>query len=286
MTATRHILFPFDFSAQGRVVAPYVRTMAQALGARVTLFSVAPPVWALPPDEMRPIVGGDSSDDRNALQIHLGEALVAELTGVTMDRVADRGDPALRIAAYAQTHGVDLIMMPTHGLGTFRAFLVGSVTSKVLHDATCPVWTAAHAETQATPVAPKKVLCAVDLAPQTSALMQYAAGLCADLGASLSLMHVVGSVTDWPSLASERAMQEQFRETSRQRVAEVQRAAGVDAPLLVASGDVVDTITEQARREKADLIVIGRGAMTEPFGRLRTHAYGIIERSPCPVLSV
>jgi hypothetical protein len=33
-------------------------------------------------------------------------------------------------------------------------------------------------------------------------------------------------------------------------------------------------------------MIIGRGSVHEPFGRLRTHAFGIIQRSPCPVLSV
>jgi len=37
-------------------------------------------------------------------------------------------------------------MMPTHGLGGFRRFLLGSVTAKVLHDADCPVWTGVHLE--------------------------------------------------------------------------------------------------------------------------------------------
>ena len=32
--------------------------------------------------------------------------------------------------------------------------------------------------------------------------------------------------------------------------------------------------------------VLGRGSLQAPLGRLRTHAYGIIQRSPCPVLSV
>jgi hypothetical protein len=45
-------------------------------------------------------------------------------------------------------------------------------------------------------------------------------------------------------------------------------------------------VTEEARQEQADLVVVGRGSVAEPFGRLRTHAFGIIQRSPCPVLSV
>jgi hypothetical protein len=47
--------------------------------------------------------------------------------------------------------GADLIMMPTYGMGSFRRHLIGSVTAKVLHDVACPVWTAAHVETQRAP---------------------------------------------------------------------------------------------------------------------------------------
>jgi len=57
-------------------------------------------------------------------------------------------------------------------------------------------------------------------------------------------------------------------------------------PLRIAIGEIVATITEEARQEGADLIVLGRGAIHETLGRLRTHAHGIIQRSPCPVLSV
>jgi nucleotide-binding universal stress UspA family protein len=56
--------------------------------------------------------------------------------------------------------------------------------------------------------------------------------------------------------------------------------------LRVALGEIVDTITKEAREQGADLVVLGRGAIHETLGRLRTHAHGIIQRSPCPVLSV
>lgn len=36
----------------------------------------------------------------------------------------------------------------------------------------------------------------------------------------------------------------------------------------------------------ADLVVIGRGAMGELFGRMRTNVYSIIRDAPCPVISV
>ena len=51
-------------------------------------------------------------------------------------------------------------------------------------------------------------------------------------------------------------------------------------------GEIVPTLTEEAHQEDVDLVVIGRGSVSAPFGRFRTHVFGIVQGSPCPVLSV
>jgi hypothetical protein len=45
-------------------------------------------------------------------------------------------------------------------------------------------------------------------------------------------------------------------------------------------------VAEEAHQANADLVIIDRGHTAQPFGRLRSHAFGIIQQSPCPVLSV
>jgi len=45
MASIAHILFPFDFSAQGVQTAPFVKALASGLNARITLYSVMPPVF-------------------------------------------------------------------------------------------------------------------------------------------------------------------------------------------------------------------------------------------------
>jgi nucleotide-binding universal stress UspA family protein len=266
-----HILFPYDFSVQGSQAAPFVHALADQFHARVTVLSVVPPTF-----EMMPAGLGSRLDD----------ALITELAGLPVERITDAGDPGFRITDVAHSHGVDLIMMPTHGLGLFRNLLVGSATSKVLHDARCPVWTSAHTEQQRTGGLPRTILCAVDGRPASVALLRWAADFSTRVGAALTLLHVVSPITDWPSLASERALQEQVRQAAHATIVSLQASAGVRAPLRVAVGDIVATVTEHAREEDADLIVIGRGSLQSALGRLRTHAYGIIQRSPCPVLSV
>jgi nucleotide-binding universal stress UspA family protein len=95
---------------------------------------------------------------------------------------------------------------------------------------------------------------------------------------SIGRNRVARAITDWPSLESERALQEEARDAAHAKIASIQAAARVHAPLRVAVGNIVATVTENAREDDADLILIGRGALQSALGRLRTHAYGIIQR--------
>lgn len=286
MSTIRHVLCPYDFSVQGRQIAPFVRALAARCEARVTLFGVVPPIWDVAPIGSEIFAGENTSEWERELKSRLELELTTELAGVTVERATESGDPALKIVEFARDHAVDLIMMPTHGLGLFRSLLLGSVTAKVLHDAACPVWTATHAEEQRSRPLPATILCAVDGTAESTKLLQWAAPFSAALGATLKLLHVVGAITDWPSLEREQLLQDRIRDTARARIEDLQKAAHVLAPLRVAVGDVVETIVEEARQENADLILIARGSLTAPLARLRTRAYGIIRRSPCPVLSV
>jgi nucleotide-binding universal stress UspA family protein len=281
----RHILFPFDFSAQGIKAVPFVRALADRLKARITVLGVVPPVFEVMPAGMGVRAGDDVKGWTETLQTRLDLALRPELDGASVDRIVDHGDPGFRIVDVAQQRGVDLIMMPTHGLGVFRSLLVGSATAKVLHDATCPVWTAEHSVEQRTGGVPKVILCAVDGGPGSRELIAWAGDFSTRVGAMLTLLRVVGPVTDWPSLESEQALQDQVTRTARSGIEALQASAGVLAPLRVVVGDPAATVADAAREGGADLILIGR-SLHSPMGRLRAHAYGIIHRSPCPVLSV
>ena len=285
MPTIRHILFPLDFSAAGMAAIPYVRALANQFHARVTVLSVVPPAWVTPPGLIPPTRGTDPVALQNSLQAHLDQLPIDGLESPPA-RMTAVGDPALKIAEFTRDNAVDLVMMPTHGHGLFRGLLLGSVTSKVLHDVHCPVWTAAHAEKQHAQELPRKILCALDGSEKSLALAQWAADFSQQVGASLQLLHVVRTISDWLSLESEQALQEELRTESRNRIESRLKSGGLDLPLRVAVGEIVATITEEARQEGADLIVLGRGAMHETLGRLRTHAHGIIQRSPCPVLSV
>ena len=49
------------------------------------------------------------------------------------------GPEAESILTCAQNRNADIIVMGTRGMGTLKGLLLGSVSSKVIHHATCPV---------------------------------------------------------------------------------------------------------------------------------------------------
>ena len=146
-------------------------------------------------------------------------------------------------------------MMPTHGLGVFHTMLAGSVTASVMHDVRCPIWTAAHSDSQHTPAMPRTVLCAVDPTNEGVRLLQYAALFSKRVGAALSVLHVVEPVSDWPSLARERELLELVRDTATQAIEAMLRSAGVEAATRIAVGGITERAAEAARADDVDLVI-------------------------------
>jgi nucleotide-binding universal stress UspA family protein len=288
MLTIKHILFPIDFSERTCGAVPFVDAMASRFGAHVTLISVAPTIPFGGMVDPSGLVVMYPEDLKSDLQARLDATLVKEFEHLSVQRIAEVGDPARVITQFVDSEGVDLIMMPTHGYGPFRRLLLGSVTAKVLHDAQCPVWTGAHMEKP--PIhqhlAWRSVLCAVDGTPKSTPVMEWAAQFSKETGAALRLVHAVPGTDAWPEREFNAEFESDLRKAARERIECLQSSVGVKAPLCIAAGDVAETTRDEARRHGADLIVIGRGVLDETLGRLRTHAYGIIRQAPCPVVSV
>ncbi|MBM3798119.1 MAG: universal stress protein [Acidobacteria bacterium] len=198
------------------------------------------------------------------------------------------GEPASRIVAHANAHGYDLIMMPTHGLGPFRRFLIGSVTAKVLHDARCPVWTGVHMEEtpRTAPEKIKEIFCAVDLGPQSDAALRWAAAVAGALKAKLTLLHAVPGVQTRPEKYFDTEFHAALREEAAAEIVKLQQRVHTSAEVLLVDGEPATAIRDAAREHHASLLVIARGSAAEGFGRLRKHAYDIIRNAPCPTVSV
>lgn len=63
----------------------------------------------------------------------------AQKAGVVATAEIHEGLPAAEICDAAEEEGVDMIVLGAHGWGAMKRFLIGSVSTAVLHGAHCPV---------------------------------------------------------------------------------------------------------------------------------------------------
>jgi nucleotide-binding universal stress UspA family protein len=283
------IVFPVDLSEECRRIAPFVKAMATRFDAELTLLHVIefPASWYGPPEG----VAWEVLSDADRLRVERTEAfrhfLADDFGDLLVKREVAEGEPAPQINCYAKTAKAGLIMMPTHGFGTFRRLLLGSVVAKVLHDAQCPVWTGVHSKGMVMHNAERlrRVLCAVDTSPKDAKVVRWALELANQQEAELRVVHAVAGA------GTRSGIDTPFREflfkvagEDMDKLLRDANAAG-KADVSLVGGRAEHVIHDLAFEWDADLVVIGRGA-DHALGRLRSNAYAIIRESPCPVISV
>ena len=282
------ILVPVAFSARCEGAAQYAEALACHFHAQMVLLHVVPPIptyWCPDAVVMSPEVTEEAIEQSKAeLDRFLGDGL----KGISVARVVEEGDPAQQIVEYAHSQNFDLIVMPTHGYGPFRRFLLGSVTAKVLHDAGCPVWTGPHME-EAPPypkISFRRILAAVDLGPNSRAVLEWAASFAHEYGADLDVIHAIpASTVSVGGFYFDPEWSNQVMNEARDRIAYLKSDLGTKGEVLVKTGEVAHMVREAAAESEANLVVIGRGH-AGVLGRLRANAYAIIRESPCAVAAI
>lgn len=138
-----HILFPTDGGAPSlEAMVPCAR-LALSVGARLTVLHVSVPLHFLTVrpgllTDMAPLYSVHRHDVANACAEQV--AAVARAHGVACDTlVVEHESPCQAIIEAARTQHCDLVAMASHGLGGWRAWLIGSETHKVLSHSTIPV---------------------------------------------------------------------------------------------------------------------------------------------------
>jgi nucleotide-binding universal stress UspA family protein len=278
----QNILFPVDFSEPCERVIPSVAAMQEAMRARLALLhSIDLPSDWPGHDGVNQWINHESlrACDYGRL-CRFGASHFAESHP---EVIQESGDPAAAILRCVEARHVDLIMMPTHGYGFFRRALLGSVTTKVLHDVRCSVWTAAHSGAIPSPVY-RQILCAVAEPAGSTELLRSAADLAATLQANLSIVYAYPDFAGTPEECYERHIPKRAEAGIRSKLDALQKSAGTSAPVVIAGGEVNEVIAETARRQEADLVVTGRGTFGGFLLSVRSHLYDIIRSSPCPVL--
>ena len=146
------ILVPLDGSKLAEKALPHAQGLAKTSGASIHLINV----FTKHPSSGIPPTGGPESD-RSAgstaeLARQLEEAQISgmdgylahiatqlEHDGIQAEREIHEGPAHDHIIDYAKQHGIDLIVMSTHGHGGVKRLLLGSSTDRVIRAGEVPV---------------------------------------------------------------------------------------------------------------------------------------------------
>lgn len=290
MITFQRILFPVDFSKQDHEAAPFVKAMATRFQSEVILLHVVGvvPAWygATEAETLNPV--GGLKELMEACRERLCGYLSDELAGLSVKRLVELGDPASEIEKCARDQKVDLIMMPTHGHGPFRRFLLGSVTAKVLHDIELPVWTGVHTAQlwSQKQYNWQRFLCAIDTEPRDIQILRWAAEFSSEQNAELNVVHAVHAAAPISPGHESPSLRDFLLKTTQERLVLLQSDAGINFNIEMRFGRVANVVRDAALEHQADLILIGRGLIQGMLGHLRSEAYTIIREAPCPVISI
>ena len=191
------ILLPIDFSERCVAASQYAVALARRFQSELHLLNVIDlrvyGMYGMGNDDAALERFGPGS--RKAAEAEMGSFVPDELKNLTVKRVLLCGDPAHEIAKYAAANRISLIVMPTHGYGRFRRFLLGSVTTKVLHEVECPVWTGVHLESHPEPsdMQFRRILVALEPWKAGQAL-EWAWQFGREVGAQVKIVHALPPV--------------------------------------------------------------------------------------------
>lgn len=259
------IVFPIDDSAGVDAAFEYVIDVVETHDATLHLLTVAD----ITRDSVM-LVGGQVVDILEAA----GEEVLADaeerVAGHDIETItaARRGTVAQTIIEYTDTVDADAIVMPTRGRSGVSRTILGSVTARVLRQATTPVITLNPDTATGRPYPPSEILVAIDGSEASHPAQETAVALAADRSAALHVLTVLRQVDI--DLAEEVPAQvdaEQLTTRAEQAVTEATEMAA-DRGVKVAAGAVEtgaaihEVINEYTQAHGIDLIVMGTHGRT------------------------
>jgi nucleotide-binding universal stress UspA family protein len=189
------------------------------------------------------------------------------------------------VSRWVNEHGIDLIVIGTHGRKGVERFLLGSTAEEIFRTANCPVLTLGP---NVTPhprgeLAIRKVLAAVSLTKEFEPAVTYALSFAQERQARITLLHILPNDIEYDPEPTAVAG---FAQKKLENL--VPPEADLAKPeFVVVEGDPAKKILECARKESADLIVLGLSKQEKIITHFRRGvAYKVVSGAPCAVLTV
>ena len=280
------ILLASDGSEDAQRAVQWLAMLPVPAGTRLRVVSVV----TLPPSPLDiPPVREYYRGLRDAARTLVEDAARALADRGPVETRVCEGEPRARILAEARDWDADLLVVGAKGLGAVKRFLLGSVSTGVVHGAHCAV---AVVRGEARP--PARVLLACDGSTDAMAAVRYVGMLPLVSNTAVRLLAVVPPMPSIP-IASEIAgtpwppAPEVIAEaTAQMEQSLVEAEATLGRPAserAVRVGDPASAILDAART--ADLIVLGARGLGA-LGRMMIGSVSerVLQHAECPVLIV
>jgi nucleotide-binding universal stress UspA family protein len=255
------VLLATDGSRDALTAGDWLRHLPLPPSARVLVVSVA--TLPLPAD--LPTAPEVYDSLREAARRATADA-AAGLAG-RLPRVDTRvleGDPRGSLVAVAREWSADLIVVGARGLGAVQRFLLGSVSTALLHHAPCSVLVARGA-----PGVLRRILVAIDASPSSLAALRFLLSLPLEPSVTVRLLAVVESPR-FPAVAAEQPVasavellaawtaerRRELEDTLARLASEIGARVGT-VERSVVEGPPAQAIIDAASEPGVDLVVVG-----------------------------
>jgi nucleotide-binding universal stress UspA family protein len=262
----KHVLVPLDGSALAESVLPTAVSLASTLHSAITLFHV---IERNAPEEVHKDRHLTSSEEAD---VYLQAIARRDFVGLMVDwhvHADEVKDVASSIAAHAEEHKSDLILMCAHGHGGMRAVLFGSIAQRVIARGETPVLLLRpDGSPHIGKLAFHKIILPLDSKSVHDIVFHYAKSLALANESEIAMLSVIPTLS---TLKGEQAaassllpgtttalldIEEQAtREHLLMHVEELQKA-GFIATAAIVRGDPAVEIISAAERWNADLMVL------------------------------
>ncbi len=278
------ILAATDLSEPATLGLKFAARMAKQLHCRLhVLYAVAPQLYiadtATISTELQKI-----EVERAQEELHEYASRIPEVRTTRHEEIALCGPATETISQIAETKGIDLLVMGSHGRSGVAKMVLGSVAEDAIRCMHCPVLV----------VGPrcarrfgslKSIVLATDLPVGSWRAAQYATSLAREARATLTVLHVVSKhlrKNEHPSVTAAGDTERELRQLVPDD-AELRK----HVHFKVATGNPAEEILRAAKHPRADLIVMGareRSTLADhaPWATL-SH---VIRQAHCPVLAV
>ena len=298
------VVMATDFSPASQGALSYALAIVRRYSSEISLVHALPPEirTAVPMDPEPRELSRDRLHAEEQMQL-LEQALHA--SGTSCHVLIEKGQVWDVLSSVIERTNPDLLVLGTHGRGTIKKLILGSVAEEVVRVASCPVLTVGPRA-----IAPRSdvatfnsILYATDFSPACTNALPYALLLAQTCHARLILLHMVPAMSVFdigpaavaPSLYVAEQLQEYRSRNAQESLRKLEELIPPDAKLDSPPGYFVETsflpegILDTASACGAELIVMG--ANRTQAARLAAHlpwavTHAVLCQARCPVLTM